>query len=299
MLAELRKALHRPDLAWRYACHGMRQALFWERDFANLPEPKVCGPVPHDRRIQEEVVARLKESGYEVQDYLLDVADYHAWREQAGYGKFTDYHGGGTAAGFIEKSLEHYVAARLLDLCAEDIYIDIASYSSPAPEIYRRLHGCRALRQDLQYPKGLRGDEIGGDAAHMPVPDGFATKLGLHCSFEHFEDDSDSGLIREAGRVLRPHGRMCIVPLYLFNTYAIQIDPAAAPRRWRPSEQDAILHGARGWRNRHGRFYDVPHLSSRVRDHLGPLRLTIYVVQNEKAVDPSCYMKFIALFERT
>jgi hypothetical protein len=59
-----------------------------------------------------------------------------------------------------------------------------------------------------------------------------------------------------------------------------------------------VLYGARGWRNRHGRFYDVAHLTTRIRENLGPLRLTLYVVSNEKEMDPSCYMKFVALFER-
>src|SRR5262249_19042301 len=127
-----------------------------------------------------------------------------------------------------EKSLEHYIATQLLQLNAQDVYIDIASEHSPVPDIYRRLFAATAYRQDLAYPPGLHADKIGGDAAHMPLPEAFATKMALHCSFEHFEGDSDIGFIRETARVLRPGGAACIVPLYLFEEYAIQIDPVIA-----------------------------------------------------------------------
>jgi hypothetical protein len=72
-------------------------------------------------------------------------------------------------------------------------------------------------RQDLSFPEGIVGNVIGGDTADMPVRDAFANKMALHCSFEHFENGSDIGFIREASRVLRNPGKLIIVPLYLFQ----------------------------------------------------------------------------------
>jgi len=63
-------------------------------------------------------------------------------------------------------------------------------------------------------------------------------------------------------------------------------------------EADAIVYGAKNRGNRHGRFYDVPHLITRVQNHSGDLKLTVSVVRNEKEADPSCYVKFIALLEK-
>ncbi len=88
------------------------------------------------------------------------------------------------------------------------------------------------------------------------------------------------------------------MPLYLFNKYVIQTDPAALPKGGISFEGDAVLYCAKGWGERHGRFYDMPHLISRIRNNLNNLKLTIYVIQNEKEVDPSCYVKFVALFEK-
>ena len=132
----------------------------------------------------------------------------------------------------------------------------------------------------------------------MPVEDSFATKMALHCSFEHFEKDSDVGFVKESNRVLSKDGKVCIVPLYLFSTYAIQTDPATFSRNDVHFEQDAILYCARGYKNRHGRFYDVPHLISRIRNNLDNLKLTLYWIENEKEVDRTCHVKFVALLEK-
>ncbi|MBM3315795.1 class I SAM-dependent methyltransferase, partial [candidate division WOR-3 bacterium] len=164
------------------------------------------------------------------------------------------------------------------------------------PEVYRALYQCAAYRQDLSYPAGVHGNRIGGDAGAMPLPDGFATRMAMHCSFEHFEGDADIRFMREAARVLRPGGRLCIVPLYLHDRYAVQTDPCAYRQGSVTFEPDAVLYCARGWGHRHGRNYDVPHLRSRVAENLSGLRMTTYVVRNEKAVHQSCYVKFIGLF---
>ncbi len=132
----------------------------------------------------------------------------------------------------------------------------------------------------------------------MPLPAGFASKMGLHCSFEHFEGESDIKFIADAHRLLRERGRCCIVPLYLLTEYAIQTDPTCLPRGAIGFEPDAVLYCAKGYRNRHGRFYSVAKLASRIRNNLRDLSLTIHAIQNEKEVDPSCYVKFVALLEK-
>lgn len=276
----------------------VKEILLWNYNYAILRKPKVKSAVPHDQEIHNEIIGDLEKNGFTVIDFKIDVTDYKRYVNDAEYHKFPNYYGGGKASNFVEKSLEHYLAAKLLNLSREDIYIDIANANSPAPEIYHKLYGCKVYRQDLLFPEGVHGNVIGGDAGNMPIEDGFATKMALHCSFEHFEQDSDIRFIKEASRVLRKGGKLCIVPLYLFNRYAIQTDPLVLPKGGIPFDNDAILYCARGWGNRHGRFYDVPHLIDRVRNNLNGLKLTIYVVRNEKEVDPSCYVKFVALFEK-
>lgn len=274
----------------------MKEILFYNLYYAALREPKTKSPLIIDSKTQDEIIQIMKKSGLNVVDYEIDISDYKRYKGNVAYHKYHNYHGGGLSEIFVEKSLEHYLAAKMMNLRNDDIYIDVASADSPAAEIYHKLYGCKVYRQDLVFPAGIHGNVIGGDASNMPVDDGFATKMALHCSFEMFEQDSDIRFIREAGRVLRKGGKLCILPLFIFNKYALGTDPSALPKGGIPFENDATLYCAKGSGYRHIRYYDVPHFIERIGGNLGNLELTIYVVRNEKAIDLSCNIKFIALF---
>jgi len=295
---QIRRAIRHPDKAVRYGMRKVRQALFWNRYYDAVRDPKAKTRVDMDPTIQVDVVQDLKAARFEVVDYNIDMSDLRSYLARACYDRYPDYCG--TDIGRLpEKTLEHYLAAQLLELSPQDVYVDIAASDSPTPEIYHDLYGCTVYRQDLTYPSGVHGNMIGGDAASMPVADGFATKMAMHCSFEHFEGDSDMRVIREAGRVLRPGGRLCIVPFYLRNHYVVQTDPCVYPAGNVQFEDDALICCTKGWGHRHGRHYDVPHLRARIVPNLNGLQLTIHVVANEKAVGQSCYVKFIGLFRKT
>lgn len=296
---KIQMAIRCPDELFKFFIHAVKETLIWDYRYATLRSPKIKSHVPHDDpRIYNEIIRELKKEGLDVVDFEIGVNDYKEYLNNAEYFKFPCYFGGGQGTQFTEKSLEHYLAARLLDLSNDDVYIDVGNANSPAPEIYQKLYGSKVYRQDLVFPEGIHGNVIGGDAGNMPVEDGFATKMALHCSFEHFEQDSDIRLMKEASRVLRKGGKLCILPLYLFNRYAIQTDLAALPIGGISFEGDAVLYCVKGYRNRYGRFYDIPHFIARIRNNLNDLKLTIYVVRNEKEVDPSCYVKFAAVFKK-
>ncbi len=281
-----------------FATYKLKETLFWSKYYAALRDPKTKGSIPHNQQIQEEIIQQLKKAKFHIKTYKISPTDYERYMQNAEYKKFQKYQDGGKAKNFIEKSLEHYVAAELLGLTEEDVYLDIASADSPTPEIYSRLYRCKVYRQDLLYPEGIHGSTIGGNASSMPLPDAFATKMGLHCSFEHFESESDINFIKEANRVLAKRGKLCIIPLYLFNRYAAQTNPALMPKGGICFENDMTVYCVKKWKNRHSRFYDVPHLIARIANNVGNLRMTLFVIQNEKIISPSCYLKFAALFEK-
>ncbi len=294
----MKKILTSAKNACRNAIYTAKEKFLWGRRYAGLREPKEKLTSPFKSEDYPRIVDSLKENGFDVRKFSIDIAGFKEYLRKAEYNRYPVYYSAGKHSGFVEKTLEHYLAATLLELSERDIYIDIANAGSPTPEIYRALFKCETFRQDLIYSPGMSGNVIGGDACDMPLEDEFATKMALHCSFEHFEQDSDIRFVGEAARVLKPGGRVCILPLYLATRYSILTDPVVLPKKGIPFESDAVLHCLRGYRNRHGRFYDVPHLIKRVRENLNGLNLTIYVVENEREVDPSCYVKFIGLFEK-
>ncbi|MCW4029164.1 MAG: class I SAM-dependent methyltransferase [Candidatus Bathyarchaeota archaeon] len=277
--------------------YKFKNQFFWNHYYNQIEHAKIKERVNCTPQIAAEITCSLKQNQIRIKPYVIDVEDYRHYLNQANYSQYIHYYKAGKAPNFPEKSLEHYIAAKLLNLNQGDVYVDIANGESPTPEIYRSIYGCDSYRQDLIYPDGLHGKTIGGDACNLPTADGFFSKIGMHCSFEHFEHDADIRFIKEANRVLRSHGRLCIVPLYLFREYAIQTNPVCIPKGF-DFEMEARLFCVRQWQVYHSRFYDVPRLLERVQSNLGNLDLTIYEVANAKDVDPSCYVQFAAVLEK-
>jgi len=132
-----------------------------------------------------------------------------------------------------EKVFEYFLTFKGLDLRPGSVYMDVASCLSLFPSFLAEQCGVDVIRQDMFYPKGLqpiwsRAPEarlpwspqakrmwmLGCDGAELPLPDRSLDAIALHCSFEHFEGDSDSAFVLEALRVLRPGGQLLILPFY-------------------------------------------------------------------------------------
>ncbi|MGH9526530.1 MAG: methyltransferase domain-containing protein [Terriglobales bacterium] len=190
--------------------------------------------------------------GLRTAEWRIDLADFE---------RFPCAHPWSAAPTYYEKKLQYYLSAAALQLTPQDRLLDVASQGSAFPGYARRIVGCDVYRQDLIYPPG-RPHYLPGDAGSLPVEDGFFTAMTLHCSFEHFERDSDTRFIREAARVLRPGGRVCIVPLYMSTApaerYLQTIPNGDAPRQLGPgcefcrdyspeSLQERILAPAAGY----------------------------------------------------
>jgi hypothetical protein len=301
MAAHAEKSTSHSSATVTFLVSSFKERFLWDFYFGALRMPKVIGTVEFDDpALHQELSSQLKQNGVNVKEYAINVNDYKSYMEKARYQNYSSYRiaGGGGAKNFVEKTLEHYVASELLGFGSDDVYIDVGSADSPAPEIYRELYGCKSFRQDIMFQKGVRGGNIGGDACSMPLKDGFASKIGLHCSFEHFEGNSDVKFIKEASRILQPGGKMVILPLYLFTTYAVQTNPAYMPRGGIPFERDATLYCIRNKASRHQRFYDVPHFMKRVIGFSSAFETTVYAVANKKQVDPSCYLSYAVVFEK-
>lgn len=265
----------------------------WERCFRRLPEPKTKDPMI----IDEDAVRRaLDQSEIPVEEYKIDVLGFQQWLEKIDY---LNKHEGYYLETLSNKALQHFAAAELLQLQPGQHYIDIAGQTHTVRTIYEEQFGVEGYLQDLELPEGFHGREIGGDAAKMNVPDNWADAMALHCSFEHFEGESDSNFIREVERVLKPGGKCVIAPLYLFQEHACFTDPSLAVPGGVAFDSDAKLFATREWRNRHGRFYSVQQLEKRVWKKRGDLKMKVLRVTNCKEIGDEIYLRYIGVLEKS
>lgn len=247
-----------------------------------------------------QTVAGLEDAGIVLRENTLDDQAVDEFIKRAEYEFYYPEYYHGRDAVKLKKIREHYMAATLLDLKPEDVYVDIASQFSPAPLIYERLFGCRVLRQDFEYVQGRNARVLGGSAGNMPLPTGSVTKMALHCSLEHFEGDEDVKLIRESARVLATGGKLAVVPLYLSDEYKVisQLDQWAMlpEENWPLFPPDAKVYGSRNSGNRHERYYDARHFIERLTV-VPEMKLTLHSFESSPTARPG-QMRFAALFER-
>jgi SAM-dependent methyltransferase len=190
-----------------------------------------------------------------------------------------------------EKLLEYYISYNWLRLDASDVFVDVAAQNCPFASFVRDTIGCRVYRQDLYYLRpGIHGEDVGGDATALPFPDGFLSKLALHNSFEHFEGDSDIRFLREAARVLRPQGKVCIVPLFVGPKSRVETEAG-----WIDEHGKKHLWGVGA---RFARTYDPASLEERVLKNCEDFEMTAYLVENAPEIDAGCYLRYFLLLEK-
>lgn len=199
---------------------------------------------------------------------------------------------------YKEKLLEHYLSWKLLDFVEEDVFVDIAAADSPWYNILKNTDNINSYCLDLKFPKGINGNKIGANASNIPVKDGFFTKIALHCAFEAFENDSDTEFIREAGRVLKHGGKLIILPLYMGNFHYISSSPFT-DRRGIKYGNAKLVYRDDGSMVRFARHYSVDAFINRVYKYCSGFNLKIYYIENEKEIDENCYVKFMAVFEKS
>lgn len=223
----------------------------------------------------------------------VDYADYY---QKAEYdARYPNYYVGNRP----EKTLEHFLCIQLLQIQPRDVFVDLASEHSPLPEIVGRLIGCPSYSQDIMYPEGVHGCQIGGDACAMPVPDGFATQATLTCSLEHFEGDADCRLFVELARVLAPGGKVCVIPFYLYHEPAVQTDPTYSAVHAVPFDPGIRLFAAEGWGNRHGRFYSPRSFLERIAEPVAEtFTFDYFWIRNAPDLHPSNYVRFAVVATR-
>lgn len=122
-----------------------------------------------------------------------------------------------------KKLLEFFITHTLLQPDSSHVFMDAAGgVDSYLP----RLSCHRRILQDIHLVGSVR-DKLGKDVeflecdcGSLPLPNDSVDRISCHHSFEHFRGDVDMRFICEAQRLLRPGGRLCIVPIFIANVYA-------------------------------------------------------------------------------
>lgn len=225
-----------------------------------------CPPqeVEYEKFEYDEVLKGLGQRKIAVHPLEISMAGFQNYLELARYEEYHPHYYEGAPKYLLHKQIQHYLSMAIIPIRRSEIWMDVASASSPFPEILTRLYGIDVYRQDLAYRPGIRGLYIGSNAAAIPLPDESIDRISLHCSFEHFEKNSDSDFIFELCRLLKLGGVAHIIPIYVSNTYQILTNPRYWLSRGVPNEDKATITISRLFWESHGRFYDQEALENRV-----------------------------------
>ncbi len=237
--------------------------------------------------------------GLVVEDFTIEAKGFRDWLAASSYP--TDYYGGGKdpEQNFLEKALEHYVSTQFFEVNKASTFIDMAACTSPFADLIAARYGAQTYRQDLVYPKGVNGRQIGGWAHELSLPDASVDAVTLHCSLEHFEGNSDTFFFQELERVLRPGGRAVVLPFYLGYRYTIHVDPAYnLLKAHRPILDPKASLRYCDWYQYFSRHYDPQALQERILDAAPSLQLTLYRVRNFQEIHAESYLRWVGVFEK-
>lgn len=158
-----------------------------------------------------------------------DIPDekFLSWVEEADYENTSASWWSQFSSMYLRKMLEHYASIELVGIKSGGVYLDLAASASPFYKVIRRTHDAKmCYAQDLNRAPGVREDIIGSNAADIPLPDACLDGIVSHNSWEHFEGSSAFDSIIESVRLLKPGGKLCIIPLNFRERTEIWTSPS-------------------------------------------------------------------------
>lgn len=278
----------------------LRNLHFLKLRFQYRHAPNYASPTETEL---EQIESDLKVLGIPVQDYYPEPELFRDFQAKKWFPE--DYHGGVRGGAWNEKLLEHWISSRRLELadyCPDDTYLDIAAASSPWARILREQLQVNSFAIDLC--------EIGSAYRDLPYyrvenatkstfPDASIKGATLHCAYEMFLADDDTVLIHELARILKPGGKVIVLPLYMHTHYCTYSTPEYFGRGHSdPDAKEYIQMDIKGVPS--SRKYDAQALKHRVLDPIiaAGLSYQLLAIRNKSEFGSGIYCHFILEIER-
>jgi SAM-dependent methyltransferase len=258
----------------------------------------MAGKLEYDKVSIGNLKKYLKKEGIAFEQLNIDLEEFENYLALAKYDRWPDYYSEFPSEIRREKYFQHYISIKLLGIKEDDVFIDIGSNISPVKDIVREIYQAKTYSLDISYEPGIHGDRIGSDAGNTGLPEAFASKLSLHCSFEHFENDTDINFIKEASRILSPGGKICIVPLYLYDKFVIHQDPTLECDIKVKNKGGAKIRYVKNYNVSFGRFYSLESLKQRIFYNCNNLIPKVYCIENIKEISTVAHSRFLLILEK-
>lgn len=256
--------------------------------------PRYSNPSSLDIEAIESELGRI---GVVVHDYTPSAKDFRVF--QAARLFPAEYHGGMDGGVWDEKLLEHWISSERLGLKgyqAEDIYVDIAAASSPWAQILRERNGISAYAVDIEVGRFYRRLPYyrQEDATNTSFGNASVRGASLQCAYEMFLGTDDTDLIVEAARILKPGGKMVILPLYMHTHYCAYSTAEFYGKGYPdPEAKEYVRLDCSNVPS--SRKYDAPMLKRRVLDPAVALGMgyRLFALRNKNELGKNIYCHFI------
>ena len=206
---------------------------------------------------------------------------------------------------YRRKIMEYYFVDKLLGFDQwdrGDIYLDLGAQTSPFAKYLREKRKIEAYGIDLE--KSIYADlgyYLQEDATNTHFCNESVLGMSIQSAYECFIGDADIRLIKEAARILKPTGKLVVIPLYMHEQYLSTLSPTYYGKGTADKGSlECIRKDCRG-DLAIGRFYDMAALKRRVLDVAKQcgLEAKIYIIPNKFVeCDSFVYLKFILVLQK-
>jgi hypothetical protein len=197
-----------------------------------------------------------------------------------------------------DKWLEHFLSIYFLKPKDGEVMIDAASHWSPFSKIVREISNVKIYMQDMCFEPGIHKNLIGSECTNIPLPDDSIDLITVNNSIEHFEENRDALFLKEAYRLLKPGGRMCIVPLFISTVVVNMADPELDLSAVN-FDPEAVLVSAKPWKIQFARYYTPETFVQRLMKAVPQFEYEIISIRDMNRFDPSLgYWQFVAYLRK-